>query len=185
MNKREQKKLLRKENETRAKRKNTITTVLFFAGILLIGFLCIYSHIQYYWTIIDYKIPLAVFMISGTVFGVCFKLYFKKIVIKVHGFLYFLFAGSVTTALFFFLNNLLANAQIYSIKAPILETYYTSMKGGRSKGIGVDVQLVNFTKQLHFSLESENKINGAHAILLSVSKGSLGFEIIKDRIPVE
>lgn len=184
LNKREQKKLIRKATEAKNKRMYILFIIAFFSSFVLL----LYSWVQYHWTIIDYKIPLAIFIIAGLLLGGFIKKYFKNVLERnranVHIFWFVVMAGSIVTALFFLLNNIFSKDQMYSIRAPIVDSHKTRSKGG-SISIQVEVKMVNFTKGLAFPDEDEEKLLASNFVLLDVSKGGLGFEIIRNRTLVK
>lgn len=180
LNKREQKKLIRKATEV----KNRRVLIISFCGFILSLFISIYPYVQYHWTIIDYKIPLCIFIFSGVVFGWPIKNYLtdllKQNMFKASLILFMVVSGSICTSLFFLINNFFSQTDEYALKGLIVGTYISSTRGGM-ESVNAEVRFGNFTKMLSFPIEDKEKIDSSNFILLNVSKGGLGFEIIRDK----
>lgn len=183
LNKREQNKLIRKASEVKNKR---ISKILFWGCILSFIFI-LYSVSQYYWTIIDYKIPLIIFVFSGVLFGALIKKIIlstsKEFKLETPIFLVAFSIGSIVTSLFFLVNNLFSHTAVYSIKAPIIEVHKQYSQKGRH--LYAEIELLEFTKYIKFSNDYEETIDNYNFVLLGVSKGGLGFEVIRDRTLVK
>lgn len=184
LNKREQKKLIRKAGEAKNRRLSIMSLCAFVVSLLL----WVYPYIQYHWTIVDYKIPLAIFIFSGLLLGWPIKNYLnnmlQKNMFKASLGAFMLLGGSIVTSIFFLTNNLFSQTKVYSIKGVIVGTYVSATRGG-IESVNAEVRFHHFTKMLSFPIEDEEKIDLANFVLLSVSKGGLGFEIIREKKLVE
>lgn len=130
LNKREQKKLIRKATEAKNKRVSIIYLCCFILSLLL----WVYSYVQYHWTIIDYKIPLAIFIFSGVLFGWHIKKNLtnlqKQNMFKASLVTFMIFAGNIFTSIFFITNNLFSQTEVYPVKGLIVDTCISSTRGG-------------------------------------------------------
>lgn len=108
----------------------------------------------------------------------------KRIKFEIHLIWLMFSTGAVFVEIFFLSNNLFYPVKVYSIKAPIVNRYVTRARGGM-KSINAEIQLVNFTKDLSFPNEDEDKVYASNFVVLSLCKGGLGFEIIRDRMLVK
>lgn len=176
MNKGVLKNIKRKEAVRKDKRLSKIIILSYILSFVFI----IYIGRQYYFTIIDFKIPISIWLCSGLLFGILTKKYFqntlKDFTLKNHYFYSILIIGSFATASFFLLNNSFSNTEPYLTKVPIIE-----IRSMKRSGYYVTVQTKDLNKDLVFPEEDKAKIDASSFVVLYLTKGGLGFEIIKKK----
>lgn len=179
LNKREIKKVVRRDNEVKVKR---ISKIIIWVSIFSIVPILL-SVMEYYKTIVDYKILISIYVFSGLLFGVITKNYFQRTLsdfkVKNHLFWSVIVSGAISTSVFFIINNTFSNIYSHSVKVPIIEIHKKYSQKGSI--IHVTVEFLNFTKVIPFPYEDNSKVDSSNFVVLDVSKGGLGFDIIRDK----
>jgi hypothetical protein len=170
MNKRTDKKRQKKILE----RVDRLTLYAFFIALIFV----LTTGRQYNKTIIDFKLPISILLVSGISFGLITKTYFLKILTYQntygHLFLSIWTVGSFVTASLFMTNYLLSTGKTEIKKVPIVDT-----RGNYRGGFYVTIQLEKFEKTLTFN-NTKASIDTSKFVTLEVVEGGLGFELIKN-----
>jgi hypothetical protein len=166
-------------------RRNTKVVSRIFMGLFYAGLIGIVLALGIYRkTIIDWKIPVFLWLGTGLAITFCFRNHIQKY-LGVKNILLQFFAslcsfGGLVTFTFMAVNYYCSFAQPEEIKAGVTGAGYENRKGGCSTYVYVDIK--GTKKELSFPCDF--KFQGCQFIILNVRRGLLGFDRILSQNPV-
>lgn len=133
-------------------------------------------------TIIQFKYIIILYITAGFLLGGLTYSYKKKYADKsINGISHFFWSiliyGSITSAIFLYLNNQFANANDYAIKSKILERHETFRHSIKY----VIIDIFGFTQEIEFPNIEITEINNSNFVILTLTNGMFGFPVIKDK----
>ncbi|MCP2043086.1 hypothetical protein [Pontibacter sp. HSC-36F09] len=170
-------KLAKQKRESITRRTSWVVLFSYLIG----GISALYAGIQYNKTLIDYKLPMLIAAMAGTIFSLLTSKYLreysgKKFRYYGHLFWSILTFGGFITGLLFLINSVFGREQTETLKKPIVGVSHAR----RSGSVYAEINLVDYSKDIRFDSGERQQVEAANYVVLTTRKGFFGYSIIKE-----